>query len=94
MKKLLPQQISRSLSELSGWCYENGAIHKSFAFASYMDGIEFVNQLAVKAEEFNHHPDLMVGWCRVGVSFTTHDSGGVTKNDIAMATAVESLQDS
>ena len=56
-----------------------------------MDGITFVNRLAEKAEEHNHHPDLEIGWCRVGVTFTSHDSDGVTERDIAMAKAAESL---
>jgi 4a-hydroxytetrahydrobiopterin dehydratase len=50
-----------------------------------------VSQLAIKAEEHNHHPDLTVGWCKVDVTFTTHDAGGVTANDIIMAKEVEQI---
>ncbi len=50
-----------------------------------MDGIAFVNQLAKIAEENNHHPDLTIGWCKVGVTYTSHDQGGVTKECLMMA---------
>ena len=56
-----------------------------------MDGINFVNILAKKAEELNHHPDLNVGWCEVSVSFTSHDKGGVTSYCVQMAKTVEEL---
>jgi 4a-hydroxytetrahydrobiopterin dehydratase len=54
-----------------------------------MEGIEFVNILAVKAEEVNHHPDLEISWCRVKVTYTSHDQGGVTQQCISMAKMVE-----
>ena len=91
MQKLNLNQISEALNDLSGWTFTNDTIHKNLSFDTYMDGIDFVSQLAVKAEEHNHHPDLTVGWCKVGVTFTTHDSGGVTANDITMAKEVERL---
>ena len=51
----------------------------------YMDGINFINRLAVEAEKTNHHPDMIVGWCKVVVTFTSHDKGGVTEQCIMMA---------
>jgi 4a-hydroxytetrahydrobiopterin dehydratase len=50
-----------------------------------------VNLLAKKAEEVNHHPDLEIGWCRVKVSYTSHDQGGVTPQCIQMAKLVDEL---
>ena len=55
-----------------------------------MDGITFVNQLAKIAEEKNHHPDMVVGWCKIDVAFTSHDQGGVTTACIDMAKKIES----
>lgn len=91
MQKLNLNQINEALNDLPGWTFTNDTIHKNLSFDSYMEGIDFVSQLAVKAEEHNHHPDLTVGWCKVGVIFSTHDSGGVTAKDIAMAKEVERL---
>ena len=91
MEKFNLNQINKALLTLSEWSYSNNMIHKDISFDSYMDGIDFINRLALKAEEENHHPDLTIGWCKVGVTFTTHDSGGVTEKDIKMAKAVDSL---
>lgn len=91
MKKLNSNQINEALKTLSGWSYSNNMIHKDYSFDTYMNGIDFINRLALKAEEENHHPDLTVGWCKVGITFTTHDSGGVTEKDITMAKAVDLL---
>ena len=91
MSGLSIEQIQDELSNLDGWVFKNNAITKSYSFDSYMDGIGFVNRLAEKAEEVNHHPDMQVGWCRVSVAFTSHDKGGVTAICIAMAKATEKI---
>jgi len=91
MSVLSIEQIQDELSNLDGWVFKNNAITKSYSFDSYMDGIGFVNRLAEKAEEVDHHPDMQVGWCRVSVAFTSHDKGGVTAICIAMAKATEKI---
>ena len=58
---------------------------KRFSFGSYMDSIEFINFLAKQAELNNHHPDMIVGWCKIKVSFTSHDKGGITNQCVEMA---------
>ena len=50
-----------------------------------MDGIDFINKIAIKAEKLNHHPDLIVGWCKIQVRFSTHDLGGISTFDLEMA---------
>ena len=71
MQKLNLNQISEALNDLPGWTFTNDTIHKNLSFDTYMDGIDFVSQVAV--------------------TFTTHDSGGITANDITMAKEVERL---
>jgi len=84
-------QIQSAIESIDCWIYFDNAIHKTIMFDRYMDGIKFVNQLAELAEASNHHPDLTVGWCKVGVTFTSHDQGGVTDQCIAMAQAIDSI---
>ena len=91
MSILSIEQIQDNLSNLDGWVFKNNAITRSYSFDSYMDGIGFVNRLAKKAEEVNHHPDIKVGWCTVSVTFTSHDKGGVTTACVGMAQATEKL---
>ena len=83
--------IQSSLKTLSGWEFSDNKLKRELQFGCYMDGIEFVNSLAKKAEERGHHPDLVVGYCRVNVEFTSHDLGGVSEECINMASYIESI---
>jgi len=86
-----PKEIQSALNDLEHWVYQDETLSREFKFDSYMAGIDFVNLLAKKAEEVNHHPDLEIGWCRVKVSYTSHDQGGVTPQCIEMAKRVDQL---
>jgi 4a-hydroxytetrahydrobiopterin dehydratase len=83
--------IQYAISDLNGWELKNNAIHKMFTFESYLNSIAFINRLAEIAEENNHHPDMVVGWCKIDVAFTSHDQGGVTTACIDMAKKAESV---
>ena len=91
MGKLSENEINEALEALKDWQYRNNQIEKEFTFDTYMKGIDFVNWLAEKAEEQNHHPDLEVGWCKIKVAFTSHDSGGITERDVKMAKEAEAI---
>jgi len=85
MSLLTDFQIQNLLKNLTDWEYIDNSIQKTYVFTSYMDSIEFINRLAEKAEATNHHPDIIVGWRKVKLSFTSHDKGGVTSSCIEMA---------
>lgn len=91
MSCLSNSDIQYAISDLNGWEFENNAIHKIFTFESYLNSIAFINRLAKIAEENNHHPDMVVGWCKIDVAFTSHDQGGVTTACIDMAKKSESV---
>ena len=50
-----------------------------------------MNKVGNIAEVENHHPDMIVGWCKVGITFTSHDQGGVTAACIKMAKQTDSI---
>ena len=60
-------------------------------FNTYMESIHYINLLAEKAEENNHHPDLVVGWCKINMALTSHDLGGVTQLCIRVAQEAEKI---
>ena len=91
MSCLSISDIQYAISDLNGWEFKNNAIHKIFTFESYLTSIAFINRLAEIAEEKNHHPDMVVGWCKIDVAFTSHDQGGVTTACIDMAKKIESV---
>ena len=56
-----------------------------------MESIEFINELAKVAERLNHHPDMVVGWCKIDIYLTSHDLGGVTVGCLHMARETEKV---
>ena len=91
MSLLSNEEIQKGISNLDGWEYADGSIKKTFSFDTYMDSISFINLLAKKAELANHHPDMHVGWCKINITFTSHDKGGVTAACIKMAKQTDSI---
>jgi len=84
--------VDEFLMSLEGWAFEDNTIYKEYTFKNYMDSIRFIQDLAIEAEKENHHPDMIVGWCKIKVSFTSHDKGGVTEKCIAMARVSEKIK--
>tara|TARA_Y100001970_G_C13543680_1_gene513526 strand:+ start:48 stop:320 length:273 start_codon:yes stop_codon:yes gene_type:complete len=88
---LHPDEIRKSISA-HGWDFLNNKIYKTFEFTTYLNGVEFINQIAPIAERLNHHPDITLGYCKVDVSISSHDLGGVTTKCINLATAIDSIK--
>lgn len=76
---------------LPGWSIVHDTLHKPFSFANFDATMTFVNAVANVARSQNHHPDLAVSYARCGVTFSTHDAGGLTRNDFICAARTESL---
>jgi 4a-hydroxytetrahydrobiopterin dehydratase len=66
---------------------------KSYKFPSFIEAIDFINRVAEKAEEANHHPDLMNHYNRVRVALHTWNENAVTAKDIALAREIEATAD-
>ena len=81
MSKLSDQEITARLSERAGWRRDGDALVRKFTFASFADAIAFVTRLAFEAESADHHPDLLVNFRRVTVTWSTHSAGGITAKD-------------
>jgi 4a-hydroxytetrahydrobiopterin dehydratase len=90
---MTPQEITDSLQKLAGWSLDETGkiISKRYRFPDFATALAYVNRLGAVAESKNHHPDLTLGWGYVGVSFTTHDAGGLRPADFAMAQVAEDL---
>ena len=83
--------VDEALAGLAGWRRRGNEIEKSFECRTFPDAIAFVVRIGFAAEAANHHPDLDVRWRTVRVALTTHDAGGLTDKDVALAHAVEEL---
>lgn len=84
-QKLADAEISAALAALPGWSYQAGKLHREFSFKDFVAAWGFMSSCALAAEAMNHHPDWSNVWNRVRVELMTHDAGGVTQNDLALA---------
>lgn len=91
MAKLSRDEIRRSLSALSGWTLEGDTIRKEFMFAGFPEAVEFVRRLVPEAEGADHHPDVLINYKRVTLTYSTHSEGGLTGKDFAGAAAADRL---
>ncbi len=84
-------EIESEVAELDGWSYDGDRIRKTYSFDSYMEGVDFVEEVAEKAEDANHHPDLHVGYEEVEVTLKSHDVDGITDRDWSLAEEIDEL---
>ena len=89
MPRLSRADIDQRLTRLAGWTLEGDAIRKQYTFATFPDAIAFVNRVAVGAEKADHHPDILVNYRRVTLTYSTHSEGGLTEKDFAGAAAAD-----
>ena len=87
--RLGDDDIAQWLSTHAGWERGGDVIRKAFELASFADAIAFVVRVGFLAEAADHHPDLDVRWRTVGVALTTHDAGGLTGRDLALAASID-----
>ena len=84
-------EAEQRVKGLKGWKLEGNAIQKQYTFAGFPEAIAFVNRLAPEAEGADHHPDILINYRRVTLTYSTHSEGGLTEKDFAGAAAADKL---
>jgi len=88
-------QVAKLLDQLPGWRVEDAEGHrqlvKEFRTRDFVSAVEFVDRITLIAEAEGHHPDLLVSWGRVRVQLWTHDAGGLSEKDFALAARIDSV---
>ncbi len=87
MKRPAAIGADKALADLAGWSKVEGrdAIGKSFKFKDFNAAFAWMTRVALAAEKADHHPEWSNVYNRVDVVLTTHDAGGVTEKDVALA---------
>jgi 4a-hydroxytetrahydrobiopterin dehydratase len=89
MPVLSHAEIALHLSSRPGWEIKGGELVRTFKFETFPDAIAFVNKVADVAEEAGHHPDIDIRYNRVRLALVSHDEGGLTAKDFALAAGAD-----
>ena len=90
-RKLSETEIGKQLSELVGWSIENGKLHKTIEFATFVRAFGFMTQVAIEAEKMNHHPEWHNVYNKVTINLVTHDIGGISNYDFRLARVIDAI---
>ena len=88
---LTAEQISNLTIDLPQWSLVNGKLHRELRFADFNEAFGFMCRVALIAETMGHHPEWSNVWNMVVIELTTHDAGGLTSLDLALAQRIEAL---
>ena len=93
VEKLDPVARAALARDLPGWAPAEGrdAIARSFRFKDFSEAWGFMARVALLAEKHDHHPEWSNVWNRVEITLTTHDAGGLSSRDVALAKAIDAL---
>jgi 4a-hydroxytetrahydrobiopterin dehydratase len=89
--KLTRPEIDQRMKTLTGWTLDGDAIRKQYTFDGFPAAIAFVDRLAPEAERADHHPDILISYKRVTLTYATHSEGGLTDKDFAGAATADGL---
>jgi 4a-hydroxytetrahydrobiopterin dehydratase len=82
---LTPAQIDDVLKANPEWKLQQGKLLREWTFKDFVEAMAFVNRVAEIAEAAGHHPDIDIRYNRVLLGLVSHDAGGITSRDAAMA---------
>ena len=87
--KLNTESIRGWLNGRKGWKRRSNQISKNFHFNSFRDTIVFVNRVATLADTHDHHPNIDIRYDNVTITLSTHEAGGITEKDLALAEQID-----
>jgi 4a-hydroxytetrahydrobiopterin dehydratase len=90
---LKDKHLVEALESTPLWAFDltMGTISRDFKFKNFVNAFAFVTQVALLSEKANHHPEWSNVYNRVSIRLTTHDAGGLTQKDIALARQIDAL---
>jgi len=88
MALLTESEILERLARVKGWERRGREITRTWSFADFEGSMAFVNRVAGLAGAADHHPDIDIRYSKVTLTLTTHDAGGLTGKDFALAESI------
>ena len=87
--KLTEAEIAAALPNVPGWTRNGDGIERQYKFADFTQAFAFMARVALLAEKADHHPEWSNVYNRVDIRLTTHDAGGISARDFALARAID-----
>jgi 4a-hydroxytetrahydrobiopterin dehydratase len=91
MAALSSTEIAQKLQAIPQWRLEKAALARSFSFSDFREAMSFVNSVAAVAERAGHHPDIDIRYNQVNLALSSHDAGGITNRDFALAAEISHI---
>lgn len=88
--KLTEKELKDALQQLPQWRLDKGRLVRELEFKHFIDAFAFMTRVALRAEKIDHHPDWSNSYNRVSIALISHDAGGLTARDLALAAAIDS----
>jgi 4a-hydroxytetrahydrobiopterin dehydratase len=89
MAKLSESEIEARLGAHPGWSVVGGKLHRELKFSDFNQAWGFMARVALVAERMDHHPEWFNVYSTVKIDLTTHDAGGISERDFALAKAID-----
>jgi 4a-hydroxytetrahydrobiopterin dehydratase len=88
---LQEEELAERLPAAVGWIRKGNSIIRTVVLPDFMHAMGFVQSVAMASEKADHHPDISIHWNTVVLTLTTHQDGGLTEKDIALAIHINSF---
>lgn len=85
------EQIQAGLKELPGWALKEEKLHRGLKFKNFVQAWGFMTQVAMLAEQMDHHPEWSNVYNRVEIDLTTHEAGGISQRDFDLAAKIDQV---
>ena len=91
IRKLESAEIVKQLRDVPGWAQDGDALRRSFKFTDFVEAFGFMSRVALLAERIDHHPEWSNVYNKVEIRLSTHDAGGLSERDFALAKAISAM---
>jgi 4a-hydroxytetrahydrobiopterin dehydratase len=89
--RLTEHQVIEAVGRMEGWTLRDGRLNREIKFTDFSEAWAFMSRVALLAEQMNHHPDWSNVWNTVRIALWSHDVGGISDRDLAMAQRINEL---
>src|ERR1700693_5215158 len=90
-KKLTEAEVKERLSEIQGWTFQGGKLHRAFECKDFVAAFGNMTRVALVAEAMNHHPEWFNVWNKVVIDLNTHSVGGISELDFKLAGKINEI---